>query len=90
MRVVLLTAASALHYPPCIRVMVRDSQSLQPGDLYVITCSGATIGRAEDLGHAIVIPDANVNKVGSYMRAHEESYLRKYMYMFLGTCNVRV
>ena len=88
MRMVLLTAASALRYPPCIRVMVRDSQSLQPGDLYVITCSGATIGRAEDLGHAIVIPDANVNKVGSYILVREECCLRKYM--FLGTFNVRV
>jgi len=31
--------------------------------LYIITCTGGTVGREKDLGHAIVIPDPAVSKV---------------------------
>ena len=59
----IIAASHAVHYPPCIRVMVQSSTCLNVGDLYVITCTGASVGRENGLGHAILIPDPSVNKV---------------------------
>ena len=50
-------------WPPCIRVIVSDSDKLDPGSLIIVTCTGATVGREKDQGHAICIPDINVSKV---------------------------
>ncbi|KAK3097623.1 hypothetical protein FSP39_011486 [Pinctada imbricata] len=50
-------------WPPCIRVIVTDSDCLDPGSLYIVTCDGAQIGREKDQGNTIIIPDLNVSKV---------------------------
>jgi len=48
---------------PCIRAMVIESSCMAKSSLYIITCTGGTVGREKDLGHAIVIPDPAVSKV---------------------------
>jgi len=48
---------------PCIRAMVIESSCIAESSLYIITCTGGTIGREVHLGHAILIPDAAVSKV---------------------------
>jgi len=48
---------------PCIRAMVMQSDCLAVGSLFIITCTGGTIGRDTDLGHSIVIPDPLISKV---------------------------
>ena len=50
---------------PCIRAMVIESSCMAKSSLYVITCTGGTIGRQKDLGHSVVIPDPAVSKVSS-------------------------
>ena len=52
-------------WPPCIRVMVTESNCLSVGTLFIVTCTGATIGREKDMNHAIRIPDINVSKVST-------------------------
>ena len=42
---------------------MKSSPHLQVGSLYIITCSGATLGREKDLGHTILIPDTQISKV---------------------------
>ena len=42
---------------------MTESNSLDCGTLFIITCTGATIGREKDLGHLIQIPDTDVSKV---------------------------
>ncbi len=54
---------SVLNWPPCIRVMVTESDLLDVGTLFIVTVSGATIGREKSLGHAIHIPDQQISKV---------------------------
>ena len=40
--------------------------------LFIVTCTGGTVGRSEDLGHSIVIPDPSVSKVCySYIAFYE-------------------
>jgi len=48
---------------PCIRAMVVESSCIAASSLFIITCTGGTIGREADLGHAILIPDPAVSKV---------------------------
>ena len=48
---------------PCIRAMVIESSCIAKSSLFIITCTGGTIGREEELGHAVVIPDPSVSKV---------------------------
>jgi len=48
---------------PCIRAMVVESPSIAESSLFIITCTGGTVGREADLGHAILIPDPAVSKV---------------------------
>jgi len=50
---------------PCIRAMVIESSCMAKSSLFIITCTGGTIGREENLGHAIVIADPAVSKVSS-------------------------
>ena len=59
----MLTEQSAAFWPPCVRVMVKESVQLERGSLYIITCSGASIGREKQLDHAIHIPDIQISKV---------------------------
>ena len=60
----LYLSEAAPYYPPCIRVMVKEAEHLEPGTLYLITCTGATIGREKNMNHAMEIPDVQVSKVG--------------------------
>ena len=43
--------------------MVTESNCLSVGTLFIVTCTGATIGREKDMNHAIRIPDISVSKV---------------------------
>ena len=48
--------------------MVKESEHLQVGSLNILTCTGATIGRENNMGHSIVIPDLQVSKVRLYLQ----------------------
>ncbi|XP_002732757.1 angiogenic factor with G patch and FHA domains 1-like [Saccoglossus kowalevskii] len=48
-------------YAPCVRLIVTDSDSLDLGTLFIVTCTGGTIGRDEK--HCIAIPDLSVSKL---------------------------
>lgn len=48
------------RWPPCIRVMVVESECLAVGTFFIVTCTGAKIGRENC---DICIPDFNVSKV---------------------------
>jgi len=48
---------------PCIRAMVVESSCIAKSSLFIITCSGGTIGREAELHHAVVIHDPLVSKV---------------------------
>ncbi|XP_064608802.1 angiogenic factor with G patch and FHA domains 1-like [Liolophura sinensis] len=49
------------NYPPCIRVMVTESEVVDPGSLFVITYPGGSIGR--EGSHVILLPEINVSKI---------------------------
>ncbi|GFO06216.1 angiogenic factor with g patch and fha domains 1 [Plakobranchus ocellatus] len=53
----------AENHPPCIRLIVLQSEYLQIGSLSIITCAGGTIGREPNMGHIIEISDLNISKV---------------------------
>lgn len=48
---------------PAMRIIVAESNNskIKVGTLFLITCSGGTIGREGN--HAIVLPDINISKV---------------------------
>lgn len=50
-------------YPPCIRIIVKETNltNLKVGTLFLVTCTGGTIGR-EGSGHCVVVPDINTSK----------------------------
>ncbi|XP_071964419.1 uncharacterized protein [Antedon mediterranea] len=48
------------EYPPCIRMIVTKSESLQPGSLFIITCMGGSIGREGE--HTVLIPEIGISK----------------------------
>ncbi|XP_070204779.1 angiogenic factor with G patch and FHA domains 1-like isoform X1 [Littorina saxatilis] len=50
-------------YPPCVRVIVQESGTLEVGTFFLVTCPGGTIGRDKDPRHAIQIQDINVSKI---------------------------
>ena len=58
-------------WPPCIRMIVTDSDYLDPGTLFIITCDGGQIGREKGQGNAVIIPDINVSKVGGKITSLE-------------------
>ncbi|KAK2176118.1 hypothetical protein NP493_682g01017 [Ridgeia piscesae] len=64
-------------WPPCVRVMVKSSPHLQVGSLYIVTCSGATIGREKELGHTILLPDTQVSKM--HCAIQYDADLQKYV-----------
>ncbi|XP_046559013.1 angiogenic factor with G patch and FHA domains 1-like isoform X3 [Haliotis rubra] len=51
------------NWPPCIRVMVSESDCLSQATLFIVTCDGASIGREKGMNNLIRIPDINVSKV---------------------------
>ncbi|XP_078531348.1 angiogenic factor with G patch and FHA domains 1 isoform X2 [Lissotriton helveticus] len=54
---------TAHAWPPCIRVIVVRSPVLETATLFIITAvKKATIGRENDMEHAIQIPESVVNK----------------------------
>ncbi|OWF53997.1 angiogenic factor with G patch and FHA domains 1-like isoform X2 [Mizuhopecten yessoensis] len=62
------------QWPPCIRVIVTDSDTIDPGNLFIITCTGATVGREKEMGHTILIPDINVSKAHAEIQFDEKEY----------------
>lgn len=44
--------------------MVTESCCLEVGTLFIVTCTGGTVGREKDMNHTMRIPDINVSKVG--------------------------
>ncbi|RUS78445.1 hypothetical protein EGW08_013791, partial [Elysia chlorotica] len=58
----------AEQHPPCIRMIVLESDCLTLGSLVIITCAGGTIGREPDRDHVLELPDLNVSKVGSHFK----------------------
>ncbi|XP_067667160.1 angiogenic factor with G patch and FHA domains 1-like isoform X2 [Haliotis asinina] len=51
------------NWPPCIRVMVSESDCLSQATLFIVTCDGGSIGREKGMNNLIRIPDINVSKV---------------------------
>ncbi|PNF28841.1 hypothetical protein B7P43_G04417, partial [Cryptotermes secundus] len=49
-------------WPPCIRIIVKETniEQLKIGTLFIVTCTGGTVGREGD--HAVSIPDINISK----------------------------
>ncbi|XP_046661952.1 angiogenic factor with G patch and FHA domains 1 isoform X2 [Homalodisca vitripennis] len=49
-------------WPPCLRIVVKETalDNLPVGSLFIVTCTGGTLGREGD--HAVVIPDINISK----------------------------
>lgn len=53
----------AKSYPPCMRIIVKetDMAQLKVGSLFLVTCTGGSLGREGD--HSVLIPDINISKV---------------------------
>ncbi|GFG30944.1 hypothetical protein Cfor_04042, partial [Coptotermes formosanus] len=49
-------------WPPCIRIIVKETnlEQLKVGTLFIVTCTGGTVGREGD--HAVSVPDINISK----------------------------
>lgn len=58
----------AKHHPPCMRVIVRETNlpKLKVGSLFLITKDGGTVGR-EGEQHTIIIRDHNVSRVPNFL-----------------------
>ncbi|ESP05549.1 hypothetical protein LOTGIDRAFT_102757, partial [Lottia gigantea] len=54
---------ASASWPPCIRVMVNQSECLDIGDLFIVTCTGGTIGREKGKNHVIEINNINISRV---------------------------
>jgi len=52
----------AATWPPCIRMIVTESTSLAIGTLFIVTCTGCSIGRDKS---DISIEDVSISKVSS-------------------------
>lgn len=50
-------------YPPCMRIIVQETNipKLKIGTLFLVTCTGGSIGREGD--HPVLIRDINISKV---------------------------
>ncbi|XP_046661949.1 angiogenic factor with G patch and FHA domains 1 isoform X1 [Homalodisca vitripennis] len=59
---ILLDDEVANAWPPCLRIVVKETalDNLPVGSLFIVTCTGGTLGREGD--HAVVIPDINISK----------------------------
>ncbi|XP_033750133.1 angiogenic factor with G patch and FHA domains 1-like [Pecten maximus] len=61
-------------WPPCIRMIVTDSDIIDPGTLFIVTCTGATVGREKEMGHTVLIPDINISKAHAEIHFDEDKY----------------
>ncbi|KAL0108439.1 hypothetical protein PUN28_015173 [Cardiocondyla obscurior] len=52
----------AKSYPPCMRIIVKETDlaELKLGSLFLVTCTGGSLGREGD--HSVLIPDINISK----------------------------
>ncbi|XP_036145089.1 angiogenic factor with G patch and FHA domains 1 isoform X2 [Monomorium pharaonis] len=52
----------AKSYPPCMRLIVKETDlaKLKLGSLFLVTCTGGTLGREGD--HSVLISDINISK----------------------------
>ncbi|XP_050456396.1 angiogenic factor with G patch and FHA domains 1 isoform X1 [Cataglyphis hispanica] len=52
----------AKSYPPCMRIIVKETDlpKLKVGSLFLVICTGGSLGREGD--HSVLIPDINVSK----------------------------
>ncbi|XP_071560822.1 angiogenic factor with G patch and FHA domains 1 isoform X1 [Temnothorax nylanderi] len=52
----------AKGYPPCMRIIVKETDlaELKLGSLFLVTCTGGSLGRQGD--HSVLIPDINISK----------------------------
>ena len=59
---ILLSADLSKKWPPCMRVIVEQSQlpKIKVGSLHIVTFEGGTLGREGN--HAIILPDINISK----------------------------
>jgi hypothetical protein len=59
-------------WPPCIRIIVKETniEQLKVGTLFIVTCTGGTMGREGD--HAVSIPDINISKVSIYFSCYNQ------------------
>ncbi|XP_022248608.1 angiogenic factor with G patch and FHA domains 1-like isoform X5 [Limulus polyphemus] len=69
--------------PPCIRLIVVNSENLLEGSLLMVTCTGATVGREEKNG--LCIPDSSVSK--EHAEISFEEIHERYMIRDLGSQN---
>ncbi|XP_054277903.1 angiogenic factor with G patch and FHA domains 1 isoform X2 [Macrosteles quadrilineatus] len=62
----------ASAWPPCLRVVVKQTtlDNLVIGSLFIVTCTGGTLGREGD--HAITIPDISISKHHAKVSYSEE------------------
>ncbi|XP_052795782.1 angiogenic factor with G patch and FHA domains 1-like isoform X2 [Mya arenaria] len=60
----------AQNWPPCIRMIVTASDHLSVGSLFIVPCTGASIGREKA---AITIPDLNVSKLHATISYNQDS-----------------
>ncbi|XP_054714429.1 angiogenic factor with G patch and FHA domains 1-like [Uloborus diversus] len=70
-------------YPPCIRVMVENSETLKVGSLMMVSHMGGVIGRDED--SFLCIPDSGISKMHAEIKYNDE--LKKYIIKDLGSQN---
>lgn len=54
-------------WPPCIRIIVKETnvEQLKVGTLFIVTCTGGTVGREGD--HAVSVADINISKVSTLL-----------------------
>jgi len=50
----------AKSYPPCMRIIVKETDlaKLKLGSLFLVTCTGGSLGREGN--HSVLIPDINI------------------------------
>ncbi|CAH1394275.1 unnamed protein product [Nezara viridula] len=75
------------HFAPCIRVVVMSSTlpDLACGTLFIVTCTGGTLGREGD--HDVLIPDQLVSKMHCKFQYVKKGRLYIYELIDLGSKN---
>ncbi|XP_014294698.1 angiogenic factor with G patch and FHA domains 1 isoform X2 [Halyomorpha halys] len=75
------------HFAPCIRVVVTSSTlpELSYGTLFIVTCTGGTIGREGN--HDVLIPDQLVSKIHCKFQYVKKDGLYMYELIDLGSKN---
>lgn len=70
---------------PCIRAIVIKSLKMKVGSLFIVTCTGGTIGREKDMSHVIRLPDFEVSKLQCNIEFDKER--RQYFICDVGSRN---